>query len=134
MLTGRCQCGRVAVLVDGEPRDVHYCHCGMCRRAVGGAFATLVWCRTTQVRWTINEPEVYRSSSIAQRGFCAQRGTPTYLAYDRSEQIALMLGLFDQPQTLVPSHHYGVESRLPWVDIGPGLPSQPTSPHPRPTP
>jgi hypothetical protein len=30
----------------------------------------------------------------------------------------------DTPENLRPSHHYGVEARLPWVDIGASLPTK----------
>ena len=29
--------------------------------------------------------------------------------------------LLDHPETVTPTHHYGVESRLPWADIGGSL-------------
>jgi hypothetical protein len=88
--------------------------------------------RAAQIKWTAGEPRTFRSSPIARRGFCDRCGTPAYLVYDGSDQIALMLGLFDKPASLVPSHHYGVEGRLPWVDIGSDLPARPTAADPRP--
>lgn len=132
MATGRCLCGEVTVATDGGPRDVHYCHCSMCRRATGGAFALLAWFRRDQVRWTGRPPAARRSSAIAVRGFCPTCGSPAYLAYDGSGQIALMAGLLDDAGLFAPSHHYGAESRLPWVDAGRDLPARPTAPDPRP--
>ena len=41
------------------------------------------------------------------------------------EDIALTVGSLDEPQSVTPTHHCGVESRLPWVDIGAGLPAEP---------
>jgi hypothetical protein len=38
----------------------------------------------------------------------------------------LRFGSMDAPETLNPSHHYGAEARLPWVDIGKSLPSKDT--------
>jgi hypothetical protein len=42
-LSGGCLCGAVRYRVKAAPR-VHYCHCDMCRRATGSAFAVLA-CR-----------------------------------------------------------------------------------------
>lgn len=36
----------------------------------------------------------------------------------------MLLGAFDRAENLQPQYHYGVEGRLPWVDIGLGLPEQ----------
>jgi hypothetical protein len=67
-----------------------------------------------------------RSSLIAQRGFCLQCGTPLCLKYDNSDEIAILVGTFDRPEGLLPFYHYGIEGRLPWVDIGRGLPERRT--------
>jgi hypothetical protein len=32
----------------------------------------------------------------------------------------------DAPEGLKPTHHYGSEARLPWVDIGNALPTKET--------
>lgn len=129
---GHCQCRYVEFAASGEPTNVHYCHCTMCRRATGGLFATLVWYRDQDINWASHEPLLFRSSDIAGRAFCPRCGSPVYLKYDGSDETALMIGLFEAPAGLRPTHHYGVEARLPWVDIDADLPDQPTSADPRP--
>jgi len=131
-LTGHCLCGAVAFRLTAPVRDVHHCHCRMCRRATGAAFATLVWVPRDAVAWTRGEPARFRSSRISTRGFCAQCGTSLCLDYDGRDQLALLLGAFDDPGSLRPSHHYGIEGRLPWVDINADLPVKPTDVDPRP--
>jgi hypothetical protein len=114
--TGQCLCGHITFTASRAPR-VHYCHCSMCRRAGGEAFAILAWLPQQSVGWSVG-PALRRSSPIAQCGFCAERGTPLTLQYDDSSEIAVLLGAFDRPQDVEPRYHYGVEGRLPWVDIG----------------
>ena len=97
----------------------------MCRRWTGAAFATLVWYPRASVRWQ-GSPASYRSSPIAVRTHCAACGTPLSLAYDARDDIALTVGSMDAPQSVTPTHHYGVEARLPWVDIGAALPEKQT--------
>jgi hypothetical protein len=53
-------------------------------------------------------------------------GTPLFLSYDGRPDIAFTVGSFDTPDTVSPTHHYGAESRLRWVDIGAGLPTRST--------
>ena len=132
MITGRCLCGAVRFSADSPPRDVHHCHCGMCRRATGAAFATLAWFRRDEIVWIEGEPARYRSSSIAERGFCARCGTSLTLHYDGSDQVAILLGALDRPGDFQPSHHYGIEGRLAWVDIQRDLPGRPTDVNPQP--
>ncbi|SJZ75933.1 Uncharacterized conserved protein [Enhydrobacter aerosaccus] len=93
----------------------------MCRRWTGAAFATLVWFPRSAVHWT-GEPTVFRSSPIAVRTHCGLCGTPLSLGYDSRDDIAFAVGSLEDPQSVTPTHHYGVEGRLPWVDIGRDLP------------
>jgi hypothetical protein len=118
---GGCLCGSIRFDVTGPVR-VHYCHCDMCRRATGSAFAVLVWVRADWINWT-RKPKVRRSSPIAKRGFCQECGTPLTLAYDaRTDEIALHAGAFDDPNTLIPQYNYGSGQRLGWVSCGVELP------------
>jgi hypothetical protein len=125
MVTGRCLCGAVRWTTSERPKVVHHCHCGMCRRWTGAAFATLAWFSRHAITWS-GEPLSFRSSPIAIRTHCGICGTPLSLAYDERDDIAFTVGSLDAPQSVTPTHHYGIECRLPWVDIGADLPGRPT--------
>lgn len=124
--TGGCLCGVRRYAFEGDPPHSGYCHCDMCKRATGGAFAVLVQARRAQLRWTGKPPAVFRSSPIATRGFCPECGTPLFLQYDGDDLIRMTAGSLDHPERIEPGGHYGVESRLRWADIGPGLPEEVT--------
>lgn len=98
----------------------------MCRRWTGGGFATLAWFSRAGMHWEGGEPIVFRSSPIAVRAHCGRCGTPLYLAYDGKDTLGVTVGSMDAPDAVMPDHHYGVEGRLFWADIGPGLPSEAT--------
>jgi hypothetical protein len=125
-MNGTCLCGEVRWTAEGGPTSVHHCHCSMCRRWTGGAFATLVWFRRDSVRWTGAPPKLHRSSPIAQRSHCETCGSPIHLAYDESDEVAFAAGTVEHPELLQPTHHYGAESRLRWADIGRDLPARGT--------
>jgi hypothetical protein len=118
---GGCLCGALRYRAARLPRSVHYCHCGMCRRATGGPFAVLAWFVRDDVSWEGTALKVRRSSPIAERGFCGECGTPLFLRYDGRNDIALTAGSLDHPERFAPTHHYGIEGRLGWADCGPGL-------------
>ena len=123
---GGCLCGAVRYRVDHQPR-VHYCHCDMCRRATGSAFAVLAWVPIASVAWSGATRKVRRSSPIASRGFCEKCGTPLTLQYDPpAEEIALHVGSFDNPGAFEPSYNYGSSQRLAWVSCGIDLPQRDT--------
>ena len=64
MVTGACLCRAVRWSTEASPSSVHYCHCTLCRRWTGSAFATLAWYPSASVRWRGMKPTVFRSSPI----------------------------------------------------------------------
>ena len=124
--TGGCLCGSRRYEFEGDPPHSGYCHCNMCKRATGGAFAVLVQARRDKFRWTKEQPDVYRSSPVATRGFCLECGSPLFLQYDNDDLVRVTAGSLDRLENVQPTGHYGVESRVSWADIGPGLSEEET--------
>ncbi|MGX8012825.1 GFA family protein [Mesorhizobium sp. ORM8.1] len=124
--TGGCLCGKIRYRVTSDPR-VHYCHCDMCRRTTGSAFAVLAWLPSAEVSWLSEQPYFRRSSPLAKRGFCQACGSPLTLAYDAAiDEIALHVGTFDNPAELEPQYNYGSSQRLSWICCGIDLPHRDT--------
>ena len=122
ILRGGCQCGAVRFAVTGPLTHTSICHCRMCQKAFGNAFAPLTSVRNTDFRWTTAEPARFQSSNFVKRGFCANCGTP--LTYEEPGGMSVATGAFDHPGSLAPSIQWGVESRLPWMDDVNGLPGK----------
>ena len=120
-ITGGCLCGAVQYEVEGTPNDVGYCHCRMCQRASGGLFGYFVMFSKRTFRLTQGEPKFYKSSAWAERGFCANCGTPLFMR-DTSEDIGIMGGSLDHLEEFPPIDHSGIESQVPWLKIDDDLP------------
>ena len=67
---GGCLCGAVRYEVRQIAR-VHYCHCGMCRRATGSAFAVLAWVPADDVTLTRGTPTWSRSTGTNWSHACS---------------------------------------------------------------
>lgn len=118
-MTGGCQCGRIRYSVEIDNDEAYLCHCRMCQRATGGVSIALRSVARKDVTWTTREPERYRSSPIAYRGYCHDCGTPLTFEFsdDGSLNLDLTVGSFDQPGHFRPTHHFAVESWHPaWLD------------------
>jgi len=122
--TGGCQCGAVQYAFYTDPIRVSLCHCRMCQRAVSGPFGILAECAQEDFVWTKGEQKVFQSSSRAERGFCADCGSPLSYRVVGSNVIELYLCTFDDPSGLAPAYAVGDESKLPWTDSLPSLPSR----------
>jgi hypothetical protein len=121
-LTGGCQCGAVRYALYAPPKGAHLCHCRMCQKAVGGPFAALAPVRLRDFAWTRGQPATFPSSSVAARDFCPACGTPLTFRYLKKEWIDVTIGSLDRPNEVPPTRHYGIESRLVWLDALDALP------------
>ncbi len=124
---GGCQCGAVRYAFAAPLENPHACHCRMCQRAVGGAFALLAGGKKENFAWTKGEAAFYASSNMAKRGYCRDCGTPLTFAYDMPEaRIYVTIGSLDAPAAAPIIMQYGVESRVPWVRFCEGVAEEET--------
>ncbi|MDX2145087.1 MAG: GFA family protein [Rhodospirillaceae bacterium] len=105
---------------------VHYCHCRMCQKAMGNVFAALAPAPKSAIVWTRGKPKIFRSSSAAERGFCAKCGTPLTFAYVDSKNLNVSIGSLDDPGAVAPDRHVGTEAQLPWLRLADDLPKSGT--------
>ena len=122
-MKGGCMCGRIRFTVGIDDDKAYLCHCRMCQRATGGVSVAYKNVKAADVRWD-REPDYYRSSPIAERGFCSQCGTTLSFRFadGESENMDLTVGAYDDPSRFRPVHHIGVESlHRAWINTE-GLP------------
>src|SRR5260370_24489440 len=96
----------------------------MCQKASGAPFASFADIEHEDFTWTRGKPAAFKSSSIAERDFCAACGTPLSFRRVGGPRIEIMTGSFDRPDRLVPTRQYGTESPLRGFGGIPHLPSQ----------
>jgi hypothetical protein len=123
--SGGCQCGAVRYTVAPGPGKSVICHCRMCQRATGNAFAPLLEVPSVRIVWT-GTPAEWASSDVAMRGFCATCGTPLYYRSDDTTEI--MAGTIAPRFAFHPFESISVESRRDWLADLPGLPEIRTPP------
>lgn len=109
---GGCQCGAVRYRIGPGPAKAVVCHCRMCQRATGNAFAPLLEVASARIVWQ-GSPAEWASSDIAVRGFCPTCGTPLY--YRGKDSTEIMAGTLAPGCAFHPSENIAVESRQPWL-------------------
>ena len=123
--SGGCLCGRVRFDIWGEAAAIGYCHCRMCQLALGAPLNAWAAFRKTDVTFPGDAPKVFRSSPIARRAFCAECGTSIYTELDgadATQYYSIRLATLDNPEDFPPTCHFGIENRLPWLNIEDDLP------------
>jgi len=115
-LTGGCQCGAVRYRLAKAPSRANVCHCRMCQKASGAPFMAFAALNQADLDWTRGAPKTFASSAVAERGFCAECGTPlSYHAFE-GEWISVTIASLDDPSAIAPTAQFVVEAKYPWLD------------------
>ena len=122
-IAGACLCGAVRYEINGRLLDAGNCHCSMCRKGHGAAFATYASVDPGEFRWSCGEELVshYESSPGSSRMFCSVCGS-TLGATENGQIDSVTLGTVERDSGTRPRSHIFVGSKAPWHDITDSLP------------
>ncbi len=82
-------------------------------KAYGSAFGAFAAFPKAALRFTRGKPKYYKSSDIAERGFCADCGTPVTMRYLDDPLPGVLIGTLDHPEEWPPTlGHSGVEAAI----------------------
>lgn len=128
VMEGGCACGRLRYRLTAAPIFVNQCHCSLCRRQGGSAFAVNLFIETAHlvlVTGDIAETTLPTGSGGEQTVLrCAACGTAIGSHYSRLGRgcAAIRAGTLDDPAAIRPDAAIFVEDRLPWVAPMEGIP------------
>jgi hypothetical protein len=120
--TGRCLCGAVTFQILGPVCDITACHCTQCRRT-SGHFAAMASAPSKSIellssgglRW-------FKSSTFAERGFCATCGSNLFWRELAGEQTSITAGCLDSPTGLKIAKHIFIADKGDYYVIDDGAP------------
>jgi len=120
--SGACLCGSVKYEVDGPLRPIVYCHCAQCRRT-SGHYVAATACNPDHLTLSVDKGlRWFRSSSYAERGFCATCGASVFWRPDHGDYVSIMAGTLDRPTGLRAVQHIFVTAASDYYSIDDGLP------------
>jgi hypothetical protein len=114
-LTGGCQRGAVRYSLAAIPTGASICHCRMCQKATGSPYGAYAPMASEALEWTRGEPKAFRSSEIAERGFCADCGTPLTYRDVTSNRISVTIRSLDDPNAVAPAYQLDALNAVAWV-------------------
>ncbi len=123
---GRCLCGKINYEVDQIESQMAHCHCTMCRKFHGAAYATYGEAKAENFRWTQGEDmlERYHADNGTVRSFCRNCGSSMTFtpSNDDGSVVEFSLGTLESPITHTPDAHVFLNYKAPWVTIDDDLP------------
>jgi hypothetical protein len=120
MITGRCECARVRYQVDGEISDFCHCHCSICRRIHGAAFATWGGVARDAFRFVSGEDQLstYAYSDRSDSIFCSNCSSTLLVDFKTEvDMLYITMGTVDGEVKCPPVYHQFAGSKAPWHEI-----------------
>ena len=123
---GSCLCGSIRFEVDAFLPRTGHCHCSMCRKFHGAAYATLAEAKREDFRWTAGEDllKPYTAANGTTRRFCNNCGASLTFASPLADPdlVEIALACFDDEVPVKPDAHIYVGSGLAWAEPADDLP------------
>jgi len=125
MYLGKCLCGAVEITINGDISDIIHCHCSLCRKNSGTAFATNGFINAADFKLISggNNLSTFTFKPGRNRHFCTSCGSPVYSSNDQDpERYRIRLGILDSDIAERPISHNFVTSKANWEDLDVELP------------
>lgn len=126
-MQGQCLCGMIRYEVAKLEQRMGHCHCSMCRKFHGAAFATLGEAKAHNFKWISGESHLksYLAPNGTTRKFCENCGSSLIFApsNDPGELIEFALGTLDSDIDIKPDAHIYTAYKAQWFEISDNLPS-----------
>ncbi|GAA5137484.1 GFA family protein [Thalassotalea piscium] len=129
MYHGKCLCGEVNVIIKGKISDIIHCHCSLCRKNSGTAFATNGFINTADFTIVSGKDNLttFSFKPGRNRHFCRTCGSPIYSSNDQDPtRLRIRLGVIDSKISERPLSHNFVASKATWEDLDANLPKYDT--------
>ena len=120
---GGCLYGQVRYSIAGVPKVALICHCRICQRRTGSAFALNAYFKDTQVttlsgNLRLHEYHSDESDRAVQMEFCENCGTTIgWTAEFVPDWRGIAGGTFDQPEWLHVVRHVWTRSAHAWMPL-----------------
>lgn len=125
MHVGGCACGGIRFEIDGDLAPIQLCHCSICRKSNGTAFAANSPVDTAAFRVTSGADLLreFESTPGKRRTFCGTCGSPIHSRADALPGVLrIRVGAIDAPVQARPAFHIFADSKADWWEITDELP------------
>lgn len=123
---GQCLCGGIQYKVDKIGEKMGHCHCSMCRKFHGAAFATYGEVLLDDFHWLQGEDllQSYNAENGTKRKFCRQCGSSLIFESAGGGQrvIEFALATLDDAPELNPDAHIYLSAKVAWLELNDELP------------
>jgi len=129
MYHGKCLCAEVTIKINGPISDIIHCHCSLCRKNSGTAYATNGFINRADFEIITGKSSLttFTFKPGRNRHFCTKCGSPVFSSNDQDpSRLRIRLGILDSDITERPISHNFVTSKANWDNFDAPLPQYET--------
>jgi len=123
-LEGRCYCGNIRYVAEGDPLLQAQCHCRECQYITGGAPNTFIVMPAAGHRYTQGTPKAFTRSDLERavtREFCPDCGTHLATKPPGRPVVVVKVGTLDDPAQYTPQMAIFTVDKQPFHQIPEGM-------------
>ena len=123
-LEGRCYCGNIRYVAEGDPMLMAQCHCRECQYITGGAPNTFIVMPAAGHKYTKGTPKAFTRSDLERavtREFCPDCGTHLATKPPGRPVVVVKVGTLDDPKQFTPQMAIFTVDKQPFHQIPEGL-------------
>jgi hypothetical protein len=123
-LEGRCYCGNVRYVAEGEPMLQAQCHCRECQYITGGAPNTFIVMPAAGHKYTKGTPKAFTRSDLERavtREFCPDCGTHLATKPPGRPVVVVKVGTLDNPAQYTPQMAIFTIDKQPFHQLPEGM-------------
>lgn len=131
MTSASCLCGDIQFKITGELTDASYCHCSLCRKSTGSAFAAYASTPINDIEWLSGENKLHRfaASHAVTKLFCPRCASTVITHHSQEPEVYhISLGNLVRTVNISPQYHQFVDSKVDWYSITDKLKQYPAWP------
>jgi len=123
-LEGRCYCGNIRYVAEGDPMLQAQCHCRECQYITGGAPNTFIVMPAAGHKYTKGTPKAFTRSDLERavtREFCPDCGTHLATKPPGRPVVVVKVGTLDDPKQYTPQMAIFTVDKQPFHQIPEGM-------------
>jgi hypothetical protein len=124
MIQGECSCRAIQFEMPDDFKYAFYCHCSLCRKRSGSAFASIGGIESEKINVTLGEALVFKDGETTDgyRAVCSKCNAHLFSVLMDQKRAHVNLGALKDEPSRKPDHHIYVASKASWYEIQDSLP------------
>ena len=124
MIQGECLCRSIQIEMEDDFKYAFYCHCSLCRRRTGSAFASIGGIESEKINVIQGESLLIREGETADgyRAICSKCYSPLFSLLMDRKRTHVNFGALKNEPSRKPDHHIYIDSKASWYEIQDLLP------------